>query len=41
MEEDVEEADAEMDVGGVPPTGDSAPDVRYNLVHLWFFAYKF
>ena len=26
MEEDVEEADAEMDVGEAPPTGDSAPE---------------
>ena len=26
MEEDVEEADAEMDVGEVPPTGDSGPE---------------
>ena len=26
MKEDVEEADAEMDMGKVPPTGDSAPE---------------
>ena len=26
MEEDVEEADAEMDVGEAPPTGASAPE---------------
>ena len=26
MEEDIEEADAEMDVGEVPPTGDLAPE---------------
>ena len=26
MEEDVEEADAEIDVGEVPPTGDLAPE---------------
>ena len=26
MEEDVEEADTEMDVGEAPPTGDSAPE---------------
>ena len=26
MEEDVEEADAEMDVGEAPPTGVSAPE---------------
>ena len=26
MEEDVEEVDAEMDVGEVPPTGDLAPE---------------
>ena len=27
MEEDVEEADAEIDVGEVPPTGDLAPEL--------------
>ena len=26
MEEDVEEADAEMDMGEVPPTGDLVPE---------------
>ena len=26
MEEDFEEADAEMDVGDAPPTGDLAPE---------------
>ena len=26
MEEDVEEADKDMDVGEVPPTGDSVPE---------------
>ena len=26
MEEDVEEADKDIDVGEVPPTGDSAPE---------------
>ena len=26
IEEDVEEADAEMDVGEAPPTGDSVPE---------------
>ena len=26
MEEDIEEADAEMDMGEAPPTGDLAPE---------------